>query len=235
MSNFDPEKFLNQTFYSWHTATMLGGVINFLEWCESNLVWQRRCALQKAQQEGAEVEFDPPDQHLAASYGEQLIENAEYRFDVSLSQRVRYAGLVAFVTTLEWCAMEFRRRLAQDVPDAPCGENKHVHLFSSLNGLSSSAFDTHIDDLRRLVHVRNCVVHAAGFIDDYEFKNEIRHSVKSLNGIRIWNENFLGISICIEEHAIERYAKAASAWVPKLDERCTTAGMFTRVTCREHR
>jgi hypothetical protein len=50
--------------------------------------------------------------------------------------------------------------------------------------------------------------------------------VKSLKGIRIWDKNDLGTSLCIEEGAVESYAEASIEWVPKLDERYTTAGIL---------
>lgn len=191
----DLDRLLNQTFYSWDTTTMLSGVVDFLEFSEANLLWQRRRELRKAQEEGASVEFDPPDQRLAASYRSQLIEAAEYRFDVSLSQSIRYSGLVTFVTALELCAKAFSKRLTRNIPDTPPGENENVHLLSFLNRLSSSDFDNYIDDLRRLVYVRNCVVHTAGFVERYKFEKEIQEAVKSLKGFSIWKEDFLGTSV----------------------------------------
>jgi hypothetical protein len=50
--------------------------------------------------------------------------------------------------------------------------------------------------------------------------------VKSLKGIRIWDKNDLGTSLCIEAGAVERYAEAAIEWVPTLDERCMAAGIL---------
>ena len=92
---------------------MLGSVIEFLRWCEINLRWQRQREIQRAQLEGAEVEFDPPDDYKTTWYRNHLIEAAENRFDVRIAQGVRYAGLVDFITALEWCAMEFRVRLTR--------------------------------------------------------------------------------------------------------------------------
>jgi antitoxin HigA-1 len=33
----------------------------------------------------------------------QIVESAELRFDIGLSQSVRYGGIVAYVTSVEWC------------------------------------------------------------------------------------------------------------------------------------
>lgn len=110
MPNFDPEKLLNEPLelYSWQTTSMLGSVIDFLKWCEGNFLWQRRREIQRAQTERANLEFDPPDEYETAWYRNHLIKEAENRFDVRIAQSVRYAGLVAFVTAVEWCAMDFR-------------------------------------------------------------------------------------------------------------------------------
>ena len=217
---------LDQTYYGWDTKTMLGDVIGFLEFSEANLTWQKRRELLRAEHEGKNTEFRLEDQHLAASYRGQLIEAVEYGFDVSLAQRVRYSGLVAFVTTMEWCAKLFSKRLKHESPSVPAGHNKHVHLFSYLNIESSSQFEKQIDDLKKLVHVRNCVVHASGFVEGYEFEKEVRETLGSLDGFSTWSENFLGTNIKIEKNAIEKFAEGAMAWVPQLDERCTAAGMF---------
>jgi hypothetical protein len=150
MANFDPKKFLNEPLelYSWQTTGMLGSVIDFLKWCEGNFLWQRRREIQRAQTEGANL-LDPPDEFEIAWYRNHLIKEAEDQFDVRIAQSVRYAGLVAFVTAVEWCAMDFRRRLPQKPPRKRSKENKHVHLLYWLNRLSSSGFGSHIDDLRR--------------------------------------------------------------------------------------
>jgi hypothetical protein len=96
MANFDPEKFLNEPLelYSWQTTGMLDSVIDFLKWRETNLRWQRQREIQKAQKEGANLEFDTPDEYETAWYRIYLIKGAEYRFDVRIAQSVRYAGFV---------------------------------------------------------------------------------------------------------------------------------------------
>lgn len=80
---------------------MLGSVIDFLKWCESNYLWQRQREIQKAQKEGAALESKLPDEYGIAMHRNDLIREAKYRFDVRIAQSVRYAGLVAFITALE--------------------------------------------------------------------------------------------------------------------------------------
>lgn len=226
LTQADLDRLLNQPIYSWDTSTILSGVVDFLEFSEGNLSWQREREIQKARVEGENVQFAPPDEHLADQYRSQLIKAAEYRFDVSLSQSIRYGGLVAFVTTVELCAKTFASVLKVTFPKAPEGENEHVHLLANLDCTSSSGFDAEIEDIRKLVRVRNCIVHAAGLVERHKFEKEIRETVKSLKGFSIWTEDFLGPSIRIERGAVESYAKRATEWVPKLHERCAMKGIF---------
>lgn len=57
-------------------------------------------------------------------------------------------------------------------PKVSDGENEHIHLLANLNQASSSDFESDIADIRELVYVRNCVVHAAGFVERYKFEKE---------------------------------------------------------------
>lgn len=226
MAQLDIEKLLNQTFFSIDTSSLLLGIIDFLEFSEHNLSWQRQRDIRRAEAEGDATELSPEDEHLTGQYRAHLIQNQEYRFDVSLSQRIRYAGLVAFVTTIEWCSKALSNRLVREIPPLPSGENEHVHFFASLNAQSASGFDQQIDHLRRLVYVRNCIVHASGFLEGYKYENQIRHTVTLLDGFRVWGESLLGESICIERKAVDRYAVEANEWIPELDKKCTTLGVL---------
>jgi len=226
LTQSDLDRLLDETIYSWDTATMLSGLVDFLEFSEHNLSWQREREIRRARDEGATVELEPPNEHLVGQYRTQLIESAEYRFDVSLSQSVRYAGLVAFVTTAELCAKTFAKALNTRFRDAPDGENEHVHLLACMNGASSSDFGDDIADLRNLVRARNCVVHAAGFLQRYKFEAQVRDALESLRGFAIWDEDYLGVSIRIERGAVESYAKRAAEWVPILHKRSTECGIL---------
>ena len=226
LTQADLDRLLDQTFYGWDTTTMLSGVIDFLEFSESNLSWQRRREMRKAKHEGDTAKFEPEDEYLEGSYLQHLIENVEYWFDVSLSQRVRYAGLVALVTSLEWCSKGLTKQFTRKPPKTPNKENRHINFLAHLDQLSSSGFGAHIDHLKKLVLVRDCVVHSAGFLEGQKYDKDIREAVKSLKGFSIWNENYLGTSVHIEKGAIEKYATTAKEWVPKLVERCVKGGLI---------
>jgi hypothetical protein len=201
-------------------------VVDFLRFSEENLAWLRRREIQKAEAEGEAAEFEPPDEDLKETYRNHLVESATYRFDVGLSQSIRYSGLAAFTTAIEFCAKAFLKRLTFSLPPTPREENKHVHLLSILNQKAAAGFDERIVELRNLFRVRNCVVHAAGFVDAYEHEASAREAATTLEGVSIWNEDFLGTSICLKDGAVEKYASAAIQWVPELDKRGTNAGLM---------
>lgn len=182
LTQADLDRLLDQTFYAWDTSTLLSDVTAYLEFSESNLSWQRQQELKRAKQEGDTAKFEPEDEHLEAQYRQQLIEGVEYWFDVSLSQRIRYAGLVAFVTSLEWSSKGFAKYFTKKQPKTPNKQNRHVHFLANLNELSSSGFDTHIEELKKLVQVRDCVVHSAGFLEGEKHDRDIREAVKTLKG-----------------------------------------------------
>ncbi len=127
------QKLLAQPIYSLDVVTLLSGLVDFLEFSESNLAWQRQREIYRARQEAEALDFGPDDAHLLPRARQHLIESAELRFDVGLSQSVRYAGVVAYVTAIEWCMRLFAERLASPLPRKPRGKNQAVHTLKYLN------------------------------------------------------------------------------------------------------
>ena len=220
------DRLLSQPIYTWDTSTMLNGVVDYLEFSEENLSWQRKREIKIATSEGDSAVFDEKHQHLASSYRGQIIESAEYRFDVTLSQSVRYGGLSAFITTIELCAATFEKSFLSKCPKTSKGENKHVNLLSVLNVKTNAGYEKEIMDIRRLVHVRHCVAHAAGLVDKYKYKDQLITDIEELNGFSIWNDNYLGTSVHIDKGAIERYAEQATMWIPNLHELSVKSGIL---------
>ena len=220
------DSLLSQPMYTWDVSIMLGGVVDYLEFSENNLSLQRRKEIKAAKSEGDNAIFDSKNQHLLGIYQSQLIEAAEYRFDVTLSQSVRYGGLTAFITTIELCSASFEKSLTIKKPRTPDGENKYVNLLTKLNEVTDAGCEENIENIRKLVYVRNCLAHAAGLVDKYKHKVQLASAIESLNGFSIWDDNFLGASVHIQKGAIEKYAEEATFWVPKLHELCVTAGIL---------
>lgn len=219
------ERILSQPIYSWNTSHMLGEVLSFLKFAEQNFASEREQEMRKAAEESA-AEFPPGHEHHH-SYRQHLFDNVEYGFDVSLSQRIRYAGLVAFLTTVEWFAKAMKRRFREPVAVLKITENENLNILRYLNDQIVAGYEQRIADLQNLVFVRNCVVHAAGLIREYKYGAEVEEAVRLLKGFSIWDENFLGVSIKIDKGAVEVYANDATGWLPKLDEECTQRGILT--------
>lgn len=91
-AKIDFNTILDQTFFGLDTLTMLGDVEDFIEFSESNIGWQKHRELRRAEQECNNAEFDDP--HQEAQYRDQTLQGVEFRFEVSLTQRVRYAALL---------------------------------------------------------------------------------------------------------------------------------------------
>lgn len=214
------DRLFNQPMYTWDINTMLSGVVDYLEFSEKNLSWQRRREMKYAKEEGDKAIFEEKDAHLAPSYRSQLIEAVEYRFDVTLSQTVRYGGLTAFITTIELCAETFYKNLNKNYPKAPKGENKNVYLLTKLIADCGANYNNEIEDIKNLVYVRHCVAHAAGLLDRYKFKDQIIDIIETLDGFSVWNDNYLGSSVHIDIGSVEKYAEHATLWVPDLYEQC---------------
>lgn len=217
---------LNQTFYGLDVMAMLNNVIDFLEFSEGNLAWQRRREVRRAEVEALAADFSAEDMHLRDQYIHQSIEGAEYRFDVNLSQSIRYSGLTALTTTLEWCGAALMARLVCAPPKVPDGENKFVNFFSYLNTKCGIGHEAHIANMRRLVHVRNCVVHSAGFLKGYKFEHEVRETIAHLPGFSVNTDNYLGESIQLSDSALPQFARAAFEWIPTFEQPSIKAGIL---------
>ena len=126
--SFDAEAFLNQPIYAWDTLTLLGDIEDFIDFSEANIEWQLKRELRRLKTEHAEVIIDDP--YTDAQYKDQQIEGTEYRFNVSLAQRVRYSALTALITSVEWSILVLRRRAQFTIPDKPEKLSEAVHLIS---------------------------------------------------------------------------------------------------------
>jgi hypothetical protein len=223
-SQIDLTALLDQTFFGLDTLTMLGDVEDFIEFSESNIGSQKNRELRRAEQECNNIEFDDP--RLEAQYRDQMLEGVEYRFEVSLKQRVRYAALVALITTIEWVLLALKKRACFRFPRTPKGMNEAAHALSIFNRRSTLKLDDKILLLEKLVYVRNCIVHAAGLLSSYQHEDELRQTVAALSGIKASNLNFLGDSIEIETGFLEGVIKDVRVWLPNLEKVVTEQGLL---------
>lgn len=225
-TKLDLDTFLDQTFFGLDTLTMLGDVEDFIEFSESNIGWQKHRELRRAKQECDDTDLDDP--HLAAQYRDQTLEGVEYRFEISLKQRVRYAALIALITTIEWVLLALKRRAAFKFPKKPKKKNEAVHALSVFNERAAISLGQKIDLLETLSQVRNCIVHAAGLLASYQHEPELRQRLGGLSGVKVSNLNFLGDSIEIEAGFLEGVIKDVRGWLPDVEKALSERGLLSK-------
>lgn len=225
-AKFDLNTFLDQTLYGLDILTMLGDVEDFIEFSESNIGWQKHRELRRAERECDDANFDDP--HLEAQYRNQTLEGVEYRFEISLKQRVRYAALIALITTIEWALLTLKKRAAFAFPRKPEKTNEAVHALSVFNQKTAINLDQEVQLLESLSQIRNCIVHAAGLLASYKHESELHQRLIGLTGARVSNLNFLGESIEIEAGFLEGVIKNVRVWLPKVEKALIDHGLLNQ-------
>ena len=217
-TTLDLDSLLDQTFYGLDTLSMLGDVEDFLEFSQSNIGWQKHRELQRAQKECDDMGFDDPQSEV--QYRDHMLEGVEYRFEVSLTQRVRYAALIALITTIEWVLLALKKRATFDFPEQSKKrkkQNEAVYILTVFNDKTKLGLESKIQFLEYLIYTRNCIVHAAGLLDSYEHGEELRNNIVAMPGLRISDIHFLGDGIEIESGFLEDFIKDVRLWLPTIE------------------
>lgn len=217
---------LDQTFFGLDTLSMLGDIEDFIEFSESNIGWQKHRELRRAEEECNDVRFDDP--RLEAQYRDQMLDGVQFRFEVSLTQRVRYAALVSLITTIEWVLIALRRRTSFEFPKTPDKKNEAVHILSVFNAKASLGLEQKIVALETLVFIRNCIVHAAGLLASYKHEKELRQTLSAWTGVKVSNQNFLGDGIEIETGFLEGVIKDVRQWLPEVEKAVSEQGLLQK-------
>lgn len=210
---------LNEPIYGWDSLTLLGDVEDFLDFSEANIECQAKRELRAVAAECDGMEFEDPLDTVR--YREHRVEGVQYRFNVSLTQRVRYSGLTAVITTIEWFLIVIKGRASFEVPDkpkTPKGRSEAVYLLEVFANRCGENLATEIQELQTLTQVRNCVVHSAGRIETYEHAKELRHALQGHAGMKLSDSNYLGESIEIAEGYLQSVIERAKTWLPALEK-----------------
>ena len=211
-SKLDLNTLLDQTFFGLDILTMLGDVEEFIGFSEQNIGWQKHRELERVKRECNDVA--PDDPHLGAQYRDQMMNGVEYRFEVSLTQRVRYSALVALITTIEWV---LQSRVEFEFPPTPKGKSESVHALAVFVEKASVGLDQKTDLLESLIKVRNCIVHAAGLLESYRHGPQLCSMLNGLSGINVSDRNLLGMSVEIEAGFLEGVIADMRGWLPDLE------------------
>lgn len=223
---FDMEAFLDQTIFGLDTLAMLGDVEDFIEFSESNIDWQKQRELRRAEGEYSESQFDDP--RIAAQYYNQMIDGVAFRFEVSLTQRVRYAALTSLITTIEWVLISLKKRATFTIPQKPGSKSEAVHLIEVFNRETALGLTSEIEAIESLVQVRNCIVHAAGLIASYRYGQELRQRLAGFAGVKVSNINFLGDGVEIEAGHLQSVVENVKAWLPNLERAMHEKGLLQK-------
>jgi hypothetical protein len=206
MTNVDLEKLLNEPFYAFDFQFMIGDVEGFLDFSESNIQWQFRREIQDIRRR-AEIEDYPRE------YIEHLEANAEHRFNVSLPLRVRYAAMVALITSVEWSVNFLVRGLKTPISKKRCSRNQTVYQLLELEDrVGLGAADT-VFDFEALVQIRNCIAHSAGVDEHYKYRRDLLAAIDRLSGFRLENKHFFGKHIWIDNGALNPYMRKMDALI----------------------
>ncbi len=182
------------------TSLMLRDLNSHIEFSEQNIQWQRRRELHRVEQ-GEDAESQRVD--------------LQQRFD-DLLQRTRYGSLISLVTIVERVAMTLRglaESMDRSIPAKPRGKSMTVHLLDVFSGVGLGSAQ-HIAVLETLVQIRNCIVHAAGLLEEYEHAAQLRDSLSRFKGVRISFHEFWGQdAIEIEDNFLQDLIKETKAWM----------------------
>ena len=223
-TKIDLNAFLDQKFFGLDTLTMLGDVEDFIEFSESNINWQKNRELRRAKQKCNDAEFDDP--RVDSLYRDHTLEGVEYRFEVSLKQRVRYAALTTLITTIEWVLLALKECTSFEFPKKPEKTNEAIHILSVFNEKTALDLEQKILFLETLIQIRNCIVHAAGLLASYQFEPELREKLGALPGVKVSNLNFLGDSIEIETGFLEGVIEDVRLWLPNVEKEVSERGLI---------
>jgi hypothetical protein len=178
---------------------VLSDVLNFLQFSEKNIEQQKPLALAQLETEIEEKDID--EEHRYA-YRTQMIEATNFRFDVALPMRVRYAALTAFTSTVEWSVGVVDP--AFELSPKPSGKSETVHRLTILSERCELNNASNIECLEFLIWVRNSIMHNAGVLKGYQHAADIRRVMSRFEpSFIISNWHHIGDTVEIKRGALE--------------------------------
>lgn len=169
---FGAQRLLETPFYALDQQALFSQVIDFIEFSERNIEWQKRVALSQVEKEMENLGIDEPNRH---SLHDHLRDEALFRFDVILPMQTRYSALASLVGIIEWSIRVLHRCAAFDVPAS--SDNKQsdvIHLVIIFSDRCELDYKSDIRRLELLIWVRNCILHNSGLIEGYRYEAQLR-------------------------------------------------------------
>lgn len=199
--------------YLWDFQFQFGDLLDFIEFSEANLEWQRSSYLKMLDKQYRGKGY-PADEYSAER------DNIEYRFDFRLAQKIRYSAIIALVTTVEWASglLEKQGLKEKEVRKKFNGVNKHITRLREYYQFADCSLEHNLEELEKVIKVRNCITHSAGIVEDDKYPEQITEIVKTLKGFEIYDQ-YPGM-ILIDKGVIEEIIKRTESWIPDFIEEC---------------
>ena len=216
MPIFDSEKFLTTPMFALNQLSVLSDVLSFLQFSERNIQQQKSIALDGVNEEVENSGIEEPD---IFSYRRHVLDSINFRFDVALPMRVRYAALTAFTSTVEWSISTLTPSF--EFPKRPEGRSDAIHRLFVFSERCEMPIEQQINCMEFLIWVRNSIMHNAGVLKGYRYEQHIRVAIAAYRpNFAISNWHYIGDTVEIKLGAIEPLVEA---WVEIIREIYTTA------------
>jgi hypothetical protein len=189
---------LDTPWFAIDRMAVFSDIREFLDFAESNIEPQKTAALQRIEDD--EPEFE--DEADAQSYRQHQLQSADFRFEVALPMRIRYAGLMSFIGTVE-CSMKVIKPTFK-VPKKPSGVSETIHLVREFAARCGMSITSEIDQLEFLTWVRNVITHNAGLLKGATREAEIRAQIVTYGpAFKLSDWHFIGETVEIQRGALD--------------------------------
>ena len=209
---FDSEKFLNTPMFALNQLSVLSDVLGFLKFSEDNIRQQKLIALQGVDKKISDSGLEEPE---IFGYRDHVLSSIDFRFDVALPMRVRYAALTAFTSTVEWAMTRLEPTVP--IPKKPKRISKPIHLLVVYAQRCGISLDREIRCLEFLIWVRNSIMHNSGVLKGYEHEQDVRAAIAAYQPNFIISDwHYIGDTVEIKHGALEPLIEAWSEIIREL-------------------
>jgi len=215
----DIKEFLNKPMLIFDMETQFSDLLDFIEFSEHNIEWQKRGQLQHLKRESKRLNLDGDEYFTKLQY-------IEYRYDINLVRKVRYGALIALVTSIQWITNSVKNRLTWEIKDTPKHVNYSVHIISEILNQYGDSVKHNLEKIEGVIKIRNCIAHSGGIVDGYKFQDEIECIVSNMDGFSISTEGIPSDVIDIEKGCVENIAIEIKTWLIPLINDCITKGII---------
>lgn len=216
------DKILETPVFAFDQLGVLADVQSFLRFSEQNIDEQRQAILKTVNAEMAGINLEEPEW---GSYRQHKIESAEFRFNVALPMRVRYAALTAFTSTVEWSMAVLRPSF--DFPKRPKGSSLTAHCLRVFADRCDMDLASQIECIEFLTWVRNSIMHNAGVLKGYRHEKDIRAIIGKFEpSFTISNWHHIGETVEIRRNALEPLIEGWSETIRELYTRATKRNLL---------